>query len=298
MKIAWIGTGVMGGAMATHLLKAGNELVVFSRTRDKAEPLLASGAVWAESPAAAAKEAEAVCTMLGMPGDVEEVYFANNGVLSAARPEALLIDFTTSSPKLAGKIASAAAARKLQALDAPVSGGDVGARNAALSIMVGGEAAAFERALPLLRQLGKIILRQGGPGMGQHAKMVNQIMIAGAMVGMCEGIMYARRSGLDHALLLESVGSGAAASWSLSNLAPRIFNGDFAPGFFVEHFIKDLQIALDEAARMGLPLPGLALARQLYETVRACGGARCGTQALVLALRRISGEDVSVKTGV
>ena len=284
----------MGGAMAATCLMPGTSLLFFPNPRQGGSiacPRRSLG----RAPAAAAAGADVVCSMLGMPHDVEELYLASNGVLAAARPGALLVDFTTSSPSLAEKIALAAAARKLQSLDAPVSGGDVGARNAALSIMVGGETAAFERALPLLQKLGKTIVRQGGPGMGQHAKMVNQISIAGAMAGMCEGMMYARRSGLDPALLLESVGGGAAASWSLANLAPRILKGDFSPGFFVEHFIKDLQIALEEAARMNLPLPALALARQLYEMVRACGGARCGTQALILALQRLAGEDVVVK---
>jgi 3-hydroxyisobutyrate dehydrogenase len=291
MKIAWIGTGVMGLSMAGHLLKAGHSLALYSRTRAKAEPLLARGAAWRGSPAEAAADADAVCTMVGLPRDVEEVYLGPAGLVAAARPGALLIDFTTSSPSLAVALARAASVRGLQALDAPVSGGDIGARNAALSIMVGGDSDAFERARPLFQCLGKTVVRQGGPGMGQHAKMVNQIMIAGTMVGMCEGLLYARRSGLDPAVVLESVGGGAASSWSLTNLYPRILKGDLAPGFFVEHFIKDLQIALDEAGRLNLPLPGLALARQLYEAVRACGGARCGTQALILALERLAGAD-------
>ena len=291
MKIAWIGTGVMGGAMAGHLLEAGHKLYVFSRTRARAEPLLKRGAEWRADPASAAEAADVVCTMVGMPPDVEDVYFGASGILKAAQPGSVLVDFTTSSPSLAVSISRAAKERGLTAVDAPVSGGDVGARNAALSIMVGAEPDAFLRITPLLQIFGKVIVRQGGPGMGQHAKMVNQIMIAGTMVGMCEGLVYARRSGLDTGAVFESVACGAAASWSLSNLYPRILKNDMAPGFFVEHFIKDLHIALDEAGRMNLPLPGLALARQLYEAVCACGGARCGTQALVMALERLAGAE-------
>lgn len=289
MHIAWIGTGVMGSAMAGHLLAAGHKLTLYSRTKSKADSLLRRGAQWAMSPCAAADAADSVCVMVGFPEDVEAVILGSEGALQAMRSGTLLVDFTTSRPSLAIRIADAATARGIQALDAPVSGGDVGARAARLSIMVGGAQAAFEKALPLLDCLGKTVMYQGAAGCGQHTKLVNQIMIAANMVGICEGLLYARQAGLDPGKVLASVGGGAAASWSLANLYPRILAGDYQPGFYVEHFIKDLQIALDEATRMNLKLPGLALARQLYETVRSAGGARLGTQALILALERVNG---------
>lgn len=296
LHIAWIGTGVMGRAMAGHLLQAGHALTVFTRTREKADDLLRRGARWAASPVEAAREADAVCTMVGYPRDVAEVVLGEGGAaggaggaLAVMRTGALLIDFTTSSPSLAARMAEAAATRGVRALDAPVSGGDIGAREARLSIMVGGTAEAFAAARPLFACLGKTIVHQGAAGMGQHAKLVNQILIASTMMGVCEGLLYARQAGLDPQTVLASVSVGAAASWSLTNLYPRMMRGDFQPGFYVAHFIKDLQIALEEAARLHLALPGLALARQLYEAVHACGGARLGTQALLLALERLNG---------
>lgn len=288
MNIAWIGTGVMGNAMAGHLLTAGHELTVFTRTKARAESLLQRGARWAASPQAAARAAETVCSMVGYPADVEAVIPGPEGALQAMKAGSLLIDFTTSRPSLAVTIARAAAERGVMALDAPVSGGDVGAREARLSIMAGGEKAAFDRALPLLQCLGKIIVHQGPAGCGQQAKMVNQILIAANIVGVCEGLLYARKAGLNPEAVLESVGGGAAASWSLAHLYPRILQGDYQPGFYVEHFIKDLQIALEEAARLNLDLPGLKLARRLYESVKENGGGRLGTQALILALERLN----------
>jgi 3-hydroxyisobutyrate dehydrogenase len=288
MNIAWIGTGVMGNAMAGHLLAAGHVLTVFTRTKNRAENLLSRGARWAESPRAAAADAEVVCIMVGYPADVEAVILGPAGALAAMPSGSLLIDFTTSRPSLAAAISQSAAERGVQALDAPVSGGDVGAREARLSIMVGGERAAFERARPLLQLLGKTIVHQGPAGQGQHAKMVNQILIAANMVGVCEGLLYARKAGLDPETVLASVGGGAAASWSLANLYPRILKGDYQPGFYVEHFLKDLQIALEEAERLGLDLPGLKLARRLYGLLKDQGGARLGTQALILALERLN----------
>jgi 3-hydroxyisobutyrate dehydrogenase len=282
-RIAWIGTGVMGRSMAGHLLAARHPLVVHTRTEDRARPLLDAGATWAPSPRAAAEGADVVCAMVGLPSDVEEVFLGPDGIFAAAACPPLVIDFTTSSPALARRIAEAAAARGAGALDAPVSGGDVGARNAALSIMCGGTPDAFEAARPLLARLGKTIVRQGGPGAGQHAKMVNQILIAGTMLGLAEALSYARRSGLDPATVLESVGGGAAASWSLANLAPRVLKGDFAPGFFVEHFVKDLRIALDEAQSLGLDLRTTAAAERAYAALAAGGHARSGTQAIVHA---------------
>lgn len=289
MRIFWIGTGVMGGPMAGHLLAAGHSVSVYSRTREKAAELEAAGAIWAEEPARAAGDADVVCTMLGHPSDVDQVVLGQ-GILPAMRPGSLLIDFTTSSPGLAKRIAEAASDVGVLALDAPVSGGDVGAQNASLSIMVGGEAAAFDQGKPLLDLLGKTVVRQGTAGSGQHTKMVNQILIASNMVGVCEALLYARRAGLDPVTVLQSVGGGAAASWSLANLAPRILDDNLEPGFYVEHFIKDMGIALAECERMGLTLPGLQLAHSLYEQLRDRGMARKGTQALICALEHLNAD--------
>lgn len=284
MRIGWIGTGVMGRSMAGHLLAAGHELTVFNRTREKASDLLSRGGRWAESPAAAARASEIVFTMVGYPHDVREVILGDEGALAGMKSGDVIVDCTTSSPALAMEIAMAAKARGVTSLDAPVSGGDIGARNAALSIMVGGDAVAFERVRPLLEKLGKTIVLQGGPGSGQHTKMVNQILIAAGMVAVCEGIVYARTAGLDPQRVLESVSGGAAGSWSLANYGPRILKGDFAPGFYVEHFLKDMRIALDEADRMKLCLPGLAQAKQLYTMLAAMGGEKNGTHALIKVL--------------
>jgi len=281
--IGWIGTGVMGRSMASHLLAAGHRLTVYSRTRARAESLLAAGAEWADSPRDLAAACDAVCTMVALPSDVEAVYLGESGVLAGHATPRLLVDFTTSSPALARRIAEAAAERGAAALDAPVSGGDVGARNATLSIMCGGTDAAFVAAKPLLDRLGKTIVHQGPAGAGQHTKMVNQLLIAGTMLGLAEALAYARRSGLDPARVLESVGGGAAASWSLANLAPRVLKGDFAPGFFIEHFVKDLRITLDEARSMGLELPTAAAAERTYAALAEAGHGRSGTQAVVHA---------------
>lgn len=278
--IGFIGLGVMGRSMASHLLAAGYPLRVYNRTRARADDLVARGAEWRESPGAAARDARVVLTMVGYPADVEEVYFGPAGVLAHALEGALLIDATTSTPALARRIHEAAGERGLDALDAPVSGGDVGAREARLTIMVGGETGAFEAALPVLRVVGRNIVLQGGPGAGQHTKMCNQIAIASGMIGACEAIAYARGAGLDPVRVLESIGSGAAGSWTLSNLAPRMIAGDFAPGFYVKHFIKDMRIAQQAAREMGLPTPGLDLALRLYEELAEQGGAESGTQAL------------------
>ena len=290
MKILWMGTGVMGGPMAGHLMAAGHELTVFSRTRAKAAELEASGARWAERPADVASEMDLVCAMVGFPRDVEEVLLGSDGVVEHMQAGAMLIDFTTSSPELARRIADTATLRGVQTLDAPVSGGDVGARNAALSIMVGGDRATFDRCLPVLKVVGKTIVYQGEAGAGQHTKMVNQILAASGMIGVCEALLYAQQAGLDPQTVLESVGSGAATSWALMNLGPRILDGNFEPGFFVEHFVKDMGIALDECRRMNLDLPGLQLAHQLYEKVVEQGMGRQGTQALFLALERMNEE--------
>lgn len=287
MKIAWIGTGVMGRSMAARLLASGHSLTVYSRTKAKAEELLGRGARWADSPAEAAGGADAVCSMVGYPVDVEEVILGAKGALRSMSPGTLCIDFTTSSPVLAVKIFNAARKKGVFALDAPVSGGDIGAREGKLSIMVGGEEKAFDMAMPIFRCLAKTVVRQGATGAGHHAKMVNQIMIAGTMMGLCEGLLYARESGLDPEKVLASVGGGAAASWSLANLYPRILKDDFKPGFFVEHFVKDLKIALESAAQMKLRLPALALAEKLYRQLAENGGKSLGTQALIKELERM-----------
>ena len=286
--IGWIGCGVMGKSMCGHLLEAGHPVTVYSRTRARADELVARGAVWADTPAEVAAHAGIVFTMVGFPSDVREVVLGEHGTLDAAQPGSILVDMTTSEPTLAQEIRVAALARGLESIDAPVSGGDVGALNATLSIMVGGDPAAIERVRPLFETMGRTIVRQGDAGAGQHAKMVNQILISTLMIGVCEGLLYAYRAGLDLETVLEAVSGGAAGSWSLTNYAPRMLRGDFEPGFFVEHFIKDMEIALGEARRMNLALPGLALAHELYLALRAQGGGRKGTQALLLALARLS----------
>jgi 3-hydroxyisobutyrate dehydrogenase len=290
-RIGWIGTGVMGGPMCGHLLTAGYEVTVWNRTRARAEGLEAAGARWAESAAEVAAASDVVVTMLGFPRDVRAVVLGSGGVLDGARAGAVLVDMTTSDPSLAEEIAAAASERGMRALDAPVSGGDVGARNAALSIMVGGDAAAFDAVRPCLDLLGTTVVLQGGPGAGQRTKLVNQILVAGNIVAVCEALLFAHRSGLDLDEVLRSVATGAAGSWALSNLAPRIVAGDTAPGFLVDHFVKDMGLALAEAERLRLALPGLALAHQLYVALQAQGHGRSGTQALVHALATLSAVD-------
>jgi 3-hydroxyisobutyrate dehydrogenase len=278
-RVGFIGLGIMGQSMAGHILAAGHPLSVYNRSRDKAARLLAQGAVWCDSPAAVAARSDVVITMVGLPSDVEQVWLGPDGVLATAR-DTLLIDMTTSSPELARRIAVLATARGCRALDAPVSGGEVGARDAKLSIMVGGAEDAFEAALPILRLLGSNIVRQGDAGAGQHTKMCNQIVIASTIMGVCEGLAYGKAAGLHLPTVLQSIGAGAAGGFQLNVLGAKIIDGDFAPGFFIEHFLKDLGIALAEAQRMRLELPGLALARQLYATLQDRGLGRAGTQAL------------------
>lgn len=292
--VAWIGTGVMGAAMCGHILKAGYRVSVHTRTRAKAHPLLDLGATWAESPRAAATGSDVIITMVGFPRDVRAVYFGVEGLLHAARSGAILIDMTTTEPSLSREIAAAAAAKGVTAIDAPVSGGDVGAKHATLSIMIGGAPEAVETIRPLLGLLGKKIVYQGRAGAGQHTKLCNQIVIAGTMVGVCESLLYGYKSGLDLPHMLESIQGGAAACWTLDHLAPRILQRHFDPGFFVEHFVKDMGIALDEAARMGLTLPGLALVHGLYQRVQTLGHGRSGTHALMLALEELSETDLSI----
>ena len=291
-RIGWIGTGVMGLSMCNHLLTKGYKVNIYSRTKAKAQPLLDSGATWAESSRAVAELSEAIFTMVGFPEDVREVYLGESGILTTPKPGSIVIDMTTTSPSLAQEIYSAAASKSVHAVDAPVSGGDVGARNGTLSIMVGGNKDVIEAIEPLLETMGKQIVHQGGPGAGQHAKMCNQIVIAGTMIGVCESLLYGYKAGLDLETMLRSVSSGAAACWTLDNMAPRILQRNFDPGFFVEHFIKDMSIALDEAYRLGLVLPGLALVHQLYLAVKAQGHGKLGTQALMLALEQLSNTEV------
>jgi len=290
-RIGWIGTGVMGSSMCGHLLDAGFEAILFNRTKDRAQPLLDRGARWAGTPKAVAETADVIFTIVGYPDDVREVILGPDGVLAGCQAGNIVVDMTTSEPSLAVEIAARAAEKGISAVDAPVSGGDVGAREARLSIMIGGEPAAVNALRPCFDCMGKTIVHQGGPGAGQHAKMVNQTLIASCMVGVCEALLYAYKAGLDLNTVLQSVASGAAGSWSLSNLGPRIIGNNFDPGFFVDHFIKDMGIALDEAERMGLSMPGLALARQLYLALKAQGHGRKGTHALQLALASLSGID-------
>lgn len=280
LSIAFIGTGVMGRSMAGHLQKAGHPLHVYNRTKEKAQALIDAGATWHDSPGSAAAQADVVITIVGFPNDVEHVYLGAGGIIERAKPGALLIDMTTSSPLLAQRIAEAAAKRGVSALDAPVSGGDVGAREARLVIMVGGDEAAFLRAKPLLERMGRNIARHGGPGAGQHCKMANQIAVSVGMVAWCEALAYARQAGLDPAAVQATIAGGAAGSWAMSNLAPRALSDNFAPGFYVKHILKDMRIALESAAEMKLDLPGLATAKKLYDDVAAHGWSENGTQAL------------------
>ncbi|MDG2206350.1 MAG: NAD(P)-dependent oxidoreductase [Pirellulales bacterium] len=290
-RIGWIGLGVMGCSMCGHLRAAGYSVTAHTRTASKAKPLIEQGAVWADDAAGVVEASDIVFTMLGYPEDVQAVYLGERGLLQAARPETVLVDMTTSQPALAMEIAGRGERSAITVIDAPVSGGDIGAQNATLSIMLGGPEEVCRQLWPLWELMGQKIVYQGTAGMGQHTKMVNQTLIASGMVGLCEALLYGYRAGLDLDTVLESVSSGAAGSWSLSNLAPRILRGDFKPGFFVHHFIKDMGIALGEARRMQISLPGLALAEQLYVALAAQGHQNSGTQALQLALAQLSGID-------
>lgn len=297
MKIGWIGTGIMGGSMAGHLQAAGHELYIFNRTRDKAESLLNSGAHWCKSPAEVTDNSEIVFTMVALPIDVEEVYLGGNGIFSIEGSCRIVVDMTTSRPILAQTIARVAAERGMNSLDAPVSGGDIGARNATLAIMVGGGKEIFDTVLPLFQLMGQTISYMGGPGAGQHTKMCNQILVAGTMIGVCESLLYADKAGLDQQSVIDIIGKGAASCWSINNLGPRIVSGNYEPGFVVEHFIKDMGIALQEADGVGLSLPGLALVHKLYLEVKAQGHGRLGTHALMLALKALNEDPEKKITG-
>jgi 3-hydroxyisobutyrate dehydrogenase len=290
-QIGWIGAGVMGRSMCGHLIAAGYQVTLYTRTKEKAAELIERGALWADSPRDVAAASDVLISIVGFPDDVRQVLLGDDGALAGAKAGKVIVDMTTSRPSLAVEIAELAAAKDIVSIDAPVSGGDVGARNATLSIMIGGDADAVTALEPIWQTLGSKWVRQGGPGAGQHTKMVNQTLIATGMIGVCEALLYGYKAGLDLEKVLESVASGAAGSWSLSNYGPRIMAGNFEPGFFVAHFIKDMGIALEEARRMGLALPGLALAEQLYQAVAAQGYARKGTHSLMLALAQMSGID-------
>ncbi len=286
--IGWIGTGVMGGPMCLHLMNKGYKAVVYNRTKRKAKHLIDEGAEWAKSPKAVAERADVIFTIVGFPKDVREVYFGDNGVFKGLKKGSLIVDMTTTEPALSEEIYEQAKSMGSSSVDAPVSGGDIGAQAGTLSIMVGGGKNAVQAVMPLLKLMGKNIVHQGGPGKGQHTKMCNQIMACALMIGMCETLLYGYKAGLNLNTMLSSVSKGAAACWMLDNLAPKVVKRDFKPGFYVEHFIKDMGIALGEAKRMDLTLPGLSLVHQLYIATKAQGHGRKGTQALLLALEQLS----------
>lgn len=295
-KIGWVGTGVMGKSMVSHLMKSGFSATIFSRTKSKAEELIANGAQWAESPKAVAENSDVVFTIVGFPADVREVMLGEHGALAGSKPGNILVEMTTSEPSLAVEIYDAAKEKSVHSVDAPVSGGDVGAKNGTLSIMIGGDKEVVNALSPCWNAFGKTIVYQGLRGAGQHTKVVNQTLIATTMIGVCEALLYGYKAGLDLTTVLESVSTGAAGSWSLSNLGPRIIDNNFDPGFFVEHFIKDMGIALAEAKKLGLCLPGLALAQQLYLSVQAKGMGKEGTHSLELTLAEMAGFDWKTRT--
>lgn len=287
--VGWVGTGVMGLSMAGRILEKGYPVRVHNRTRSKADPLVEKGAVWCDDPRTVSEASDVSFAIVGYPADVEEVFLGEKGLLAGAKKGSVVVDMTTSKPSLAERIYKEAASRGVASLDAPVSGGDVGARSGKLAIMVGGDKDAFESVLPLFQIMGETISLMGGPGKGQHTKMANQILIASTMVGTVESLLYAARSGLGPDAVIDIIGKGAAASWSLNNLGRRITAGNFDPGFFIRHFVKDMGIALEEARRMNLALPGLVLANQLYTAAVEMGYDRLGTQALYKVLQRMNG---------
>ncbi|EAF5297795.1 NAD(P)-dependent oxidoreductase [Listeria monocytogenes] len=280
-KIGFVGTGVMGSSMAGHLLEAGYEVLVYTRTKTKAEDLLDKGALWVETPGELANKVDILISMVGYPKDVEELYLGENGFLENLAVGTVAIDMTTSSPALAKKMAEFGREKGIGVLDAPVSGGDIGAKNGTLSIMVGGSEDVFFKVKPIFDILGSSVILQGDAGAGQHTKMVNQIAIASNMIGVTEAIIYAEAAGLNPSRVLDSISGGAAGSWSLANLTPRVLKDDFSPGFFIKHFIKDMGIAISEAKQMGLELPGLTLAEKMYQTLAEQGLSEEGTQALI-----------------
>jgi 3-hydroxyisobutyrate dehydrogenase len=290
-RIGWIGTGVMGRWMCGHAVTKGYAATIYNRSKDKPDvkALLDQGAKWADTPKAVAEQSDVVFAIVGFPKDVRDVFLGANGALAGSRAGTILVDMTTSEPTLAREIYDAAKAKGVFSLDAPVSGGDVGAKNAALSIMIGGDKEVVDAVTPIFECMGRTIIHQGAAGSGQHTKMVNQILISSNMVAVCEGLLYAFKAGLDLETVFKSVSVGAAGSKALEVLGPRIMARNFEPGFYVEHFIKDMGIALDESKKMGICMPGLALAHQLYIALQAQGYGRKGTQALMMALEQISG---------
>ncbi len=291
LKIGWIGTGVMGNAMCGHLLEAGHELSVFNRTKAKCDNLVAKGAEWCETPRQVAQNSTIIFSIVGFPQDVERVLLGDDGVLAGAVPDSVIVDMTTSSPQLARKVHGAAKEKSVAALDAPVSGGDIGARDAALAIMVGGEKPVYDRVQPLFDIMGKNIAYMGDPGAGQHTKMCNQILVAGTIIGTVESLLYAFKAGMDLDSVIDVIGQGAARSWTINNLGRRIARKDYDPGFFIKHFVKDMGIALAEAQRMNLCLPGLAIVHQFYTAAKALGYEDLGTQGLYRVLAQMNRID-------
>lgn len=280
-RIGFIGTGVMGASVVKHLMEAGHEVTVYTRTKSKAQSLIDKGAKWAETPATASVEQDIIFTMVGYPQDVREVYLGEHGILQTAKSGAVVVDMTTSEPSLAREIYEKALEKNIHSLDAPVSGGDIGAQNGTLSIMIGGDPAIYTDLAPIFALFGQNVVYHGAAGSGQHAKMCNQIVIASGMIGICESMAYGLKAGLSMEDVLKSITSGAAGSWGLSNLAPRMLQDDLEPGFYIKHIIKDMGIALAEAEKMSLQLPGLQLAKDMYEQLQMLGYGEKGTQALI-----------------
>lgn len=291
-KIGWVGTGVMGQSMCTHILKAGYHISVYNRTKEKAKELIEEGAQWCSNPKEVAENSDIVVTIVGFPQDVEEVYLGENGILKGIREGSIIVDMTTSDPSLAQKIYNEAKKKNVNSIDAPVSGGDVGAREGTLAIMAGGDKEIYDKVLPLFKLMGKNIAYMGKAGSGQHTKMSNQILIASTMIGVVESLLYAYKANLNLSEVINVIGKGAAGSWSINNLGPRIVKGDFDPGFFIKHFVKDMGIALQEAKQMKLSLPGLSLAYQFYISAMALGLENLGTQGLYKVLAKMNGINI------
>lgn len=291
-KIGWVGTGVMGQSMCTHILKAGYHISVYNRTKEKAKELIEGGAQWCSNPKEVAENSDIVVTIVGFPQDVEEVYLGENGILKGIREGSIIVDMTTSDPSLAQKIYNEAKKKNVNSIDAPVSGGDVGAREGTLAIMAGGDKEIYDKVLPLFKLMGKNIAYMGKEGSGQHTKMSNQILIASTMIGVVESLLYAYKANLNLSEVINVIGKGAAGSWSINNLGPRIVKGDFDPGFFIKHFVKDMGIALQEAKQMKLSLPGLSFAYQFYISAMALGLENLGTQGLYKVLAKMNGINI------
>lgn len=289
MNVGWIGTGVMGKSMCTHILNAGHTVYTYNRTKQKAAFLLEKGAFWCESPEEVAEKCDIIFSIVGFPEDVEEIILGHKGILKRAKQGTIIVDMTTSSPRLAEKIYKIAKEKGIFSLDAPVSGGDIGAREGKLAIMVGGDRDVYDKVVPLFEIIGENIAHMGKAGSGQHTKMANQILIAGTIIGVVESLLYAYKTGMDLDSVIDVIGKGAASSWSINNMGRRIAKGDFAPGFYIKHFIKDMGIALDEAKRMNLALPGLALVHQFYIAATSLGYESLGTQGLYKVFQKMNG---------